>query len=217
MIPNGRFIPDAENIRAEMAAGLPPLWQGTGGHSLLHIAATLGSGALVEEVLAYGVPLHLENSFGETAGELAEIWGYPEIAKKLAFTPEPLPFKTLSELRATQEQSGENIFYRAVRRGNFSDVLALAVADETGFLPQDLLTKGVDGDSALIKLCQKRQLSLLLDPRLWKKGEASFRAVWSKVPENIRREEEGGKTFNDFILSLRTASPRKRIIIKPGR
>jgi hypothetical protein len=96
------------------------------------------------------------------------------------------PHKSLKELRVQEE----NLFHHYAKRGMFHQIAALAERDGEGLKASDILTRGSDGDTALLHICQQNELGLLLKPELWSKNPADFDLVWSRVPAAYKEEAD---------------------------
>ncbi|TAL30327.1 MAG: hypothetical protein EPN97_12965 [Alphaproteobacteria bacterium] len=190
--------------------GLDANWKDARGDTLLHAAARLGDAGLVGKLLDKGARAFVHNDEAETPWETAVIWGRDAAAKilrarlddeKLTRGSEPLTFASLQEIRDKTSETGVNQLHYLARKGQFAQVIALAAADPQGLSAADLLSKGLDGDTVLLKICQQGQLPLLAKPELWVKRPQEFQTLWENVPGNYRKDVD----YNAFVSQLRQA------------
>lgn len=180
------------------------------GDTLLHAAARMGDTALVDKLLEKGARAFVHNDEAETPWDVAVAWGRDKTAKtlrermddeKLTRGSDPLAYTSLQDIRDKTSETGVNQFHYLAQKGQFGQVLALAAADKDGLNAGDLLSKGLDGDTVLLKICQQGQLPLLAKPELWVKRPQDFQTLWENVPGNYRKDVD----YNAFVSALRQA------------
>lgn len=202
---------DAARLATWVGEGLlEPGWKSASGAYLLHFAAEWGDAALAGLLLDKGAEAFVHNATMETPAVVAAIFGYDECTKILAAAekasrekqPVPPPaFKALEEIRAKSSETGINQFYLLAARGLFSQVTALAEIDAGGLRAEDLLAKGGNGDTVLLRLCQTEQLALLAKPALWINRPADLQIIRDEIPEIYRKEMD----FDALASSVRQA------------
>jgi ankyrin repeat protein len=201
---------DVAGLIRLLDAGLDPDWRGARGNSLLHEAARLGDISLIGRVLEKGAKAFVLNDEGETPWDMAVIWGNDDAAKllapriaedKLARGTEAIPYQSLQEIRDKTAETGINQLHHLAQQGQFARVILLAVSDPQGLTSAELLSKGLDGDTVLMKVCQKGQLPQLAKPELWVKKPQEFQKLWENIPAHYRKEVN----YDSFISQVRQA------------
>jgi hypothetical protein len=199
---------DAARLLRMLDEGLDPNWQGPCGNTLLHAAARIGDALLVERLLEKGARAFVHNEEAETPRDVAASWGHDALARrigerledeKLTRGPAAIPCQSLQQIREKSLESGISHFHYLAQRGQFAQVVTLAANDPQGFTAADLLAKGLDGDTVIMKVCQQGQLPLLMKPELWVKKPQEFQAVWEQVPEHYRKQVD----YDSFVSQLR--------------
>lgn len=188
--------------------GLDANWKSERGDTLLHSAARLGDISLVEKLLDKGAKALVFNAEGETPRDIAVIWGHDNAAKMIGTRladetltrgNDTIPYASLQDLRDKAAETGINPLHDIAQRGQFNQVLALVSADAQGLNASELLSKGLDGDTVLLKICQHGQLPLLVKPELWVKKPQDFQRLWENVPAHYRKEVD----YDSFVSQLR--------------
>ena len=201
---------DVAGLRRMLDGGLDANWRSERGDTLLHSAARLGDISLVEKLFDKGATALRFNADGETPWDTAVIWGNDDSAKliarhlsdeKLTRGNDPIPFTSLQDIRDKAAETGINPLHELAQRGQFNQVLALAPADPQGLNAADLLSKGLDGDTVLHKICRHGQLPLLAKPELWVKKPQDFQRLWDNVPTHYRKDVD----YDAFVSALRQA------------
>ena len=201
---------DVIGIIRMLDAGLDPDWRSDRGDTLLHSAARLGDISLVEKLFDKGARALRFNAEGETPLDTAVIWGNDNAAKiirsrlseeKLTRGNDPIPYQSLQEIRDKAAETGISPLHDLARRGQFNQVIALVPSDPAGLNASELLAKGLDGDTVLLKICQQGQLPLLAKPELWLKKPQDFQRLWENVPTHYRKDVD----YDAFVSALRQA------------
>ena len=199
---------DASRLARMLDDGLDPNWTGAGGNTLLHAAARIGDAGLVGKLLEKGARAFVCNDEAETPWDVAVSWGNDRIAQKIlpALTDEKLtrgsetiPYAALQEIRDKSLETGVNQFHYLAMRGQFAQAVTLAANDKEAFSAADLVAKGFDGDTVILKICQQGQLPLVAKAELWAKKPQEFQAVWDKVPTHYRKEVD----YDSIISQMR--------------
>jgi hypothetical protein len=190
--------------------GLDPNWRDDRSDTLLHSAARLGDISLVEKLFEKGAKALCFNAEGEAPLDTAMIWGNDNAAKiikshlseeKLTVGNAPIPYQSLQEIRDKAAETGVSPLHDIARRGQFQQVIALSIADPLGLGAAELLAKGFDGDTVLLKICQQGQLPILAKPELWVKKPQDFQRLWENVPTHYRKDVD----YDAFVSALRQA------------
>jgi ankyrin repeat protein len=190
--------------------GLDANWKDARGDTLLHAAARLGDAELAGKLLEKGARAFVHNDEAETPWEAAVAWGRDNVAKALRVRmddetltrgSDPVSYVSLQEIRDKTAETGVNQFHYLAQRGQFGQVLNLAAADKDGLSASDLLSKGLDGDTVLLKICQQGQLPQLAKTELWLKRPQDFQTLWENVPKNYRKDVN----YEAFVSALRQA------------
>jgi hypothetical protein len=209
---------DGAALSRLLDAGLDANWTGAGGQTLLHWAARLGDLALTARLLDAGAHARVYNDAAETPRDVAVIWGHDLLAAKIAARAaqepegaEAFPYRTLEEIREKSRETGVNQFHYLAQRGQFAKVIALAAEDPQGIDAADLLGRGLDGDTALLKICQQGQLRLLARPDVWLRRPQEFQSLWEKVPAHYRKEID----HDQFVGQLRQMKLQSYGKLKP--
>lgn len=180
------------------------------GRGLMHYAAVWNDDKLVDLLVAKGATVTAYDNKGSTPRDYALAYGHDALAaglqkrmaaEKDAAPPPPLPFKDMAALRAESVMKLTDQFNYHVRTGHLSALLALAAKDADGLMAQDVLGKGPDGDTTLLKICQQGRLGDLLDVKLWQKRPDDFQLVWQHVPADYKKGHDG----EGFVARLRQA------------
>jgi ankyrin repeat protein len=180
------------------------------GNALLHHAARFGDLALAEKLVAKGAKTFTHNNDGETPWDVAASWGHDAVAARLqdalraemkaAAEIEKISYTSLQQIRDASAKNGASEFHALASKGLFAQVIALAEKDG-GFSAADMLEKGRDGTTVVLKLAQQGSLGSLLKPALWSARPNDFQNVWLNVPKNYR----DGHDYDGFISGLRQA------------
>ncbi|MDE1152001.1 MAG: ankyrin repeat domain-containing protein [Micavibrio sp.] len=204
---------DAHNAAAIigwLAKGLDANRKDSAGDALLHHAARQNDTALADAIVAAGGKATSRNDALETPADVAAVWGHDALAQKLraraaaenTATPAAgLPYKTLQDIRHETAATGVDQFYHLARLGRFADVAKLAATDASGLTAADLLGRGPDGDTTILKICQSNALASIIKPELWLKKPEDFQSVWQQVPEKYRE----GHDIENFLGNIRQA------------
>ncbi|MEZ0223005.1 MAG: hypothetical protein ACAH83_00500 [Alphaproteobacteria bacterium] len=201
---------DVPAIIRMLEDGLDANWKDAKGDALLHAAARMGETSLVGKLLENGARAFVHNDEAETPWDVAVAWGRDSVAKtlrarmddeKLTRGSDPVSYASLQEIRDKTAETGVNQFHYLAQRGQFGQVLTLAAADKDGLSATDLLSKGLDGDTVLLKLCQQGQLPQLAKTELWVKRPQDFQTLWENVPTNYRKDVN----YEAFVSQLRQA------------
>jgi hypothetical protein len=199
---------DTPGLARLLDDGLDANWKDARGDTLLHAAARLGDATLVEKLLEKGARAFVHNDEAETPWETAVIWGRDNIAKilrvrmedeRLTRGSDPLAYASLQDIHDKTAETGINQLHYLAQKGQFGQVITLAAADKEGLSTADLLSRGLDGDTVLLKICQQGQLPLLAKPELWVKKPQDFQALWENVPQHYRKDVD----YNAFVSALR--------------
>lgn len=193
--------PGTSALAGLLATGLDAGWRDKKGNTLVHHAAKRGDVEKIKLLLDSGAPAFSFNDNNETPRDVAVIWGNHPAANALPASGEapPLQHKSLQEMRDLSAQ-GATPFYDLAARAQFAQLVTLAEKDG-GLTAADMLEKGADGDSAVLKIAQRGQLGLLLNPALWMGRPDDFQKTWDNVPVNYRSQHD----YNAFIAELRQA------------
>lgn len=180
------------------------------GNTLLHHAARFGELELVEKLVAKGAKTFTHNNDGESPWDTAVIWGQDAVAARLqdalraemkaAAEIEKISYTSLQQIRDASSKNGTSEFHALASKGLFAQVIAIAEKDG-GFCAADLLEKGRDGTTVILKLAQQGSLGSLLKPALWSARPNDFQNVWLNVPKNYR----DGHDYDGFVSGLRQA------------
>lgn len=180
------------------------------GNTLLHHAARFGALELIEKLVAKGAKTFTHNNDGESPWDVAVIWGQDAVAARLqdalraemkaAAEIEKISYTSLQQIRDASSKNGASEFHALASKGLFAQVIALAEKDG-GFCAADLLEKGRDGTTVILKLAQQGSLGSLLKPALWSARPNDFQNVWLNVPKNYR----DGHDYDGFVSGLRQA------------
>lgn len=209
-IDNAFRARDAAALQRLLDEGLDANWKNAAGDTLLHAAAKRGDTKLIEHLAEKGARANVFNNDGETPRDVATAWGHDEAAgilkqrsaeEKLTRGNDPIPYASLQQIRDKARDTGIDPLHEIAQRGQFNQVIPLAVNDAQGLNAADLLSKGLDGDTLLLKICQQGQLPLLLKPELWMKKPQDAQRIWEKVPLHYRKEVD----YDAFISQLRQA------------
>lgn len=201
-IENALGAGDANALSRMLGEGLDANWTGAGGQTLLHWAARLGDTAFAGSLIEAGARKEARNEDAETPRDVAVAWGHGALADLLMpSAPGTMPCASLAEVRERSRETGVDYFHYLTQAGFFPGLAALAVADGEGFDAADLLARGADGDTALMKICQQGHLPLLAQPALWLKKPEEFQKLWEKVPMHYRNQVD----HDSFMSQLRQA------------
>lgn len=188
---------DVAGLIAALDAGLDPAWGDAGGRSLAHFAALWGDAPAFEAFAARGVAAVSYDEAGETPERLARALGHDALAHKIAQLPAPpamaaAGFASLADLRRASRERLSDQFVHLVQKGGTDALVTLARREKgtEALTAADLLARGPDGDSALLKICQQGALGKLLDVDLWKDRPEEFRKLWRAVPEDYARAHD---------------------------
>ncbi len=209
---------DALRIQAWVEQGLSPVWSDAAGNSLLHYAAAWGDAALAELLLKKKARADIVNALQETPEDTARIFGWDALGDRFAkqarverlSAPPAFPFQSLDEIRRAFEKTGTNPLEEIIRVGHFDKVVALALKDPSGISSGDLLVRGANGESLLLKLCRTGQLPALMLPALWIKNVADFHTLWAEVPEHFRQQVD----YTGFVGAMHRARLQNRNLPK---
>lgn len=203
-VKNALASNNADALSRLLDRGLDPNWKDGAGNTLLHHAARMGNQALVEKLAEKGAAFWSYNADGETPRDVAIVWGNDSVSAlvtaKMSEQPaaeEQIPYKSLQEIRDASEKTGTSQFHFLAKRGQFAQVAALAEKDG-GFIASDLLGKGGDGDTAVMKVAQQGELDLLLNTALWLSQPTDFEKVWESVPANYKTEHDAVAFASDL-------------------
>lgn len=198
---------DAAGLARMVDNGLDANWTGARGQTLLHGAARTGDIALVRKLLEKGAHAFAHNDDGETPADVAIAWGHTAATalisqrledEKLTRGNDPVPYSTLQDIRDKSVETGVSQFHYLAQRGQFNQVITLAANDPQGFTAADLLAKGPDGDTVLMKVCQQGQLPLLAKAEVWVKRPQDFQKIWEGVPSHYRKEVDYDATVSQM-------------------
>ena len=206
---------DTAGIVNLLDQGLDANWQDSRGRSLLHYAAAWNDTKLVDALTDKGAKLTQADHAAASPQDIAIAFGHDALAQSLATrlklaqanTAAPagpksdFPFADLTALRAESARSLTDQFNYHVRLGHLPQILVAAEKDAQGLSAADFLGRGPDGDTTLLNLCQKGQLGLLLDAKLWHKKPEEFKTLWSQVPKDYQKDHDA----DAFIAKLRQA------------
>lgn len=201
---------DAIGLIRMLDNGLDANTRNERGNTLLHSAARLGDISLVEKLLDKGAKALCFNAEGESPREMAAIWGNDTAAKiikkrldeeQLTRGNETIPYASLQDIRDKALETGVSPLHDIARKGQFNQVVPLIANDAQGLSASDLLSKDMDGDTVLMKICQHGQLPLLAKAELWLKKPQDFQKVWDSVPTHYRKEVD----YDGFVSALRQA------------
>lgn len=180
------------------------------GNTLLHHAARFGEIGLIEKLTAKGAKTFTHNNEGDTPWDVAVAWGHDAVAARLdaalraemtsAAEIEKISYTSLQQIRDASVKNGVSEFHALASKGLFAQVIALAEKDG-GFCAADMLEKGRDGTTVILKLAQQGSLGSLLKPALWSARPNDFQNAWLNVPKNYR----AGHDFDGFVSGLRQA------------
>jgi ankyrin repeat protein len=199
---------DLSELQSLLKSGADSAWRDEAGNTLLHHAARLGDKEVVAQCIAKGVQASAYNNDNECARDVARSWGHDAVARLIdaemkrgqaAAPVPPLAYASLQEIRDKSSAAGVNILHGLAAQGSFGQVVALTMKAPESFTAEDFLTKGADGDSVLLKICQQGQQAELLKPELWVKNLNDFFTVWENVPKPYR----AGLDVEGFISRTR--------------
>jgi hypothetical protein len=188
---------DVAALTAALESGLDPAWTDDAGRGLAHFAALWGDMAAFDAFTARGVAPVAYDRRGETPEQLARALGHDAIAYKISQLPQPAGmtdagFTSLADMRRLSRENLSDQFNYLVQKGGIDALIALA-RRETGaeaLTAADLLARGPDGDTALLKICQQGALGKLLDVDLWKDRPEEFRKLWQAVPQDYAKAHD---------------------------
>jgi len=181
---------DAAGLTAALDGGLDPAWHDEAGRNLAHFAALWGDVAALEAFTARGVGGVSCDQDGQTPEQLARAMGHDALAHKIAALPPAPPpafgYTSLGEIRRASSENLSDQFNHLVRHGAIDALIALARQEKgaAGLTAADLLGRGADGDTTLLKICQQGALGKLLDVDVWKDRPEEFRKLWQAVPQD---------------------------------
>ncbi len=201
---------DIPGLKKFVDAGADVKRRDADGNTLLHHAARFGDLELIEKLVAKGAKTFTHNNDGESPWDVAVIWGHDAVAARLdtalraemksAAEIEKISYTSLQQIRDASAKNGSSEFHALAAKGFFAQVIALAEKDG-GFTAGDLLERGRDGSSVVLKLAQQGSLGSLLKPALWSARPNDFQNVWLNVPKNYR----DGHDYEAFLSGLRQA------------
>ncbi|MDP2205098.1 MAG: hypothetical protein Q8K65_02210 [Alphaproteobacteria bacterium] len=188
---------DVAALTAALEAGLDPAWTDTTGRGLAHFAALWGDAAAFDAFTARGVAAVSYDGNGETPEHLARALGHDALAYKITRLPPPpaiteTGYASLADIRRASRENLSDHFGYLVQKGGLDALIALA-RRETGaeaLCAADLLARGSDGDTALLKICQQGALGKLLDVDLWKDRPDEFSKLWQAVPQDYAKAHD---------------------------
>jgi ankyrin repeat protein len=201
---------DAIGLWRMLDDGLDPNWRNERGDTLLHSAARMGDISVVNKLFEKGAKALCFNAEGESPADTAVIWGNDNAAKiirthlseeKLTRGNDPIPFQSLQEIRDKAAETGVSPLHDIARKGQFDQVIALAANDAQGLTAAELLSRGLDGDTVLLKVCQQGQLAMLAKAELWVKKPQDFQKLWDAIPTHYRKDVD----YDSFVSALRQA------------
>lgn len=201
---------DAAAMTALLDQGADANWQDAQGRRLMHYAAAWNNAALVDTLVEKGARVTVFDHKTETPRDFAIAFGHDALAADLtkrmaaeqsAAPPANLPFADIAAVRAESVKTLTDQFNYHVRIGHLSGLLALAAKNADGLMAADVLGKGPDGDSTLLKICQQGRLGDLLNVKLWQKRPEEFQTMWAAVPQDYRKGHDG----EGFVSRLRQA------------
>jgi len=201
---------DSAAIARFLTAGMDANRKDAAGDSLLHYAARDNDAVLAGAIIAAGGKANARNDALETPADVAAIFGHDALSQTLrarafaddaANLPAALPYKTLQDIRDESARTGVDQFHHLAHLGRFADVAKIAAVDANGFAAADLLGRGADGDTTILKICQTNALASLIKPELWVKKPEDFQSVWQHVPEKYR----DGHDIDGFLNGVRQA------------
>lgn len=201
---------DIDSLKKFVDAGANVDRRDADGNTLLHHAARFGDLELLEKLVAKGAKTFVHNNDGDSPWDVAVAWGHDGIAARLdaalraemkaAAETEKISYSSLQQIRDASVKNGASEFHALASKGLFAQVIALAEKDG-GFCAADMLEKGRDGTTVILKLAQQGSLGSLLKPALWSARPADFQNAWLNVPKNYR----DGHDFEGFVTGLRQA------------
>lgn len=182
---------DVAGLTAALEGGLNPAWTDDAGRGLAHFAALWGDMAAFDAFTARGVSAVAYDQHGATPEQLARALGHDAIAYKISQLPHAAAmtdtgFSSLADIRRVSRENLSDQFNYLVQNGGLDALVTLA-RRETGvdaLTAADLLARGPDGDTTLLKICQQGALGKLLDVDLWKDRPEEFRKLWQAVPQD---------------------------------
>lgn len=199
---------DSAGIIAFLGQGLTPDWRDDRGRTLVHYAAAWDDEDFYKALKTAGATVAVYDDNAETPRDLATAWGHDALAAKMAMdmaaapaTTAPLSARNLGDIRRETSETLVDQFNYLVRVGRLDAVLALAAQPDGGLTAADLLGRGMDGDTTLLKICQQGALGKLFNVNVWRHDAEQFQQVWSNVPDDYRK----GHDPESFNAQLRQA------------
>lgn len=190
---------DVAGLTAALDGGLAPDWRDAAGRGLMHFAAAWDDKAALEEFTARGVAPRSYDENGRTPEDMARVMGHDGFAYKLAQkTAQLLPdaaasdigYASLADIRRASSENISDVFNALVVQGKLDGVIALARTDAEGFAAADFLGRDAEGDSTILKICQRGDLGKLMDVAAWKERPEEFRNLWTHVPQDYAAKHD---------------------------
>lgn len=198
---------DVAGLLAALDAGLSPQWRDEAGRGLNHFAAAWNDEKALRDFTARGVPLHDFDKAGRSPQDMARMMGHDGLAYRIAQEPVPargaadIGYDSLDAIRQASQESLADIFNLLVLRGDIEQVVALARKDANGFSASDFLGKDAEGDSTILKICQRGELSKVMDVAAWKERPEEFGKLWAHVPQQYA----AGHDVDSFLSAAHQA------------
>jgi hypothetical protein len=199
---------DVPALTAALDGGLNPGWTDAAGRGLAHFAALWGDAAAFDDFTARGVAAVSYDDRGETPEQLARALGHDALAYKITRLPPPpamteTGYISLADIRQASRENLSDHFGYLVQKGGLDALLALARRETPAeaLCAADLLARGADGDTALLKICQQGALGKLLDMDLWKDRPEEFGKLWRAVPQDYAK----GHDADGFLAAIHQA------------
>lgn len=197
---------DTAGLLAALDAGLPPTWRDDAGRTLNHFAAAWNDEVTLRAFAARGVPLHSFDNNGRSPQDMARMMGHDGLAYRLAKEQTPaaaadIGYDSLGAIRKASQESLADVFNAIVLRGGLDQLVALARKDVNGFAASDFLGKDAEGDSTLLKICQRGDLGKIMDVAAWKERPEEFSKLWAQVPQKYQE----GHDAESFIAAAQQA------------
>ncbi len=190
---------DTAGLTAALDAGLPPDWRDDAGRSLMHFAAAWNDASAMEDFAARGVALRTYDNNGRTPEDMARMMGHDGIAYKIAqklagntadSARMDTGFTSLADIRRASSENLSDTFNALVQQGKLEGIIALARKDAQGLAASDFTGRDADGDTTILKICQRGDLGKLMDVAAWKERPEEFRKLWSYVPQDYAAKHD---------------------------
>ena len=201
---------DAAGLTAALDTGLSPDWRDAAGRGLMHFAAAWNDAPAMENFSARGVALRSYDDNGRTPEDMARMMGHDGMAYKITQKLASMAadgavidtgFASLADIRRASSENLSDAFNALVQQGKLAGIIALARKDAQGLSASDFTGRDPDGDTTILKICQRGDLGKLMDVAAWKERPEEFRKLWSYVPQDYAAKHDA----DGFISSAHQA------------